>query len=211
VPVALSAAEIDRGRGERFAVRTTRPGDVIAQGWSGSVVRDADGPIGIVIEVSPDQTEAFAVRVDVVRRLMAAAPAKAAPAEARALPAIGLLAGTAADPATPLDRILGAGALVTPTRRTVMLVAAFPVARPVHRVALSTEGDGNRIEGLGLATEAGAEGWVDAAFCRAAPRSEGVASENLACPMLQRTVSRVRILVKTATNAPITLAGLVLD
>jgi hypothetical protein len=89
-------------------------------------------------------------------------------------------------------------------------VAAFPVARPVRRVALSGEGDGNRIEGLGLATEAaGAEGWVDAAFCRAAPQGSG--SKSLACPMLQRTVSRVRILVKTATNAPITLAGLVLD
>ena len=203
VPVARRASVMDAGRGEVFTVRPTIASDLVMKGWSGSVVRDAAGPLGIVFEVDPDRNEAYAVRVDAIRRLMVAGASPAPPVAATARPAIGVLAGITDDLARGPDLVLGAGWQVTPVKRTVVFVVAFQQPTPVRRVTLAAvSGDANRIEGIGVATQAeGADGWVDTAFCRV-PEGDGDA---ITCPLLQHTVGRMRVVVKTTSDAPIVL------
>jgi hypothetical protein len=210
VPVARRASAMDAGRGELFTVRPSLASDRVMKGWSGSVVRDAAGPIGIVFEVDPDHNEAYAVRVDVIRRLMATAatPVPQAAAAEATRPAIGVLAGTTDDPASGPDLVLGTGWHVTPLKRTVVFVVAFRQPTTLRRVTLAAAGGaGNRIEGLGIATQAeGTDGWLDAGFCRT-PEGSGA----VACALLQRTVDRMRLVVKTASDAPIVLTGLTVE
>ena len=116
------------------------------EGWSGSVVRDAYGPIGIVFEVNPKTNEAFAVRVDVIRRLMASGAPQTAAAIRNAgstPPAIGVLAGVTDDPARGPDLVLGAGWRVTPVKRTVVFLAAFQRPTSVSGVALAAADGGS--------------------------------------------------------------------
>ncbi len=204
VPVSRRASAMDAGRGELFTVRPTLPADKVMKGWSGSVVRDRAGPVGIVFEVDPDQNEAYAVRIDVVRRLMASAPVPQKSADSPKF-AIGVLAGTTADPASGPDRVLGSGWHVTPVKRTVVFVVAFKQPTPLRRVALGA--DGNQIEGLGIATQSdGSDRWIDAGYCRPPPGGGTVT-----CQLLQRTVDRVRLVVKTAADAPIVLNDLAIQ
>lgn len=206
VPVARHASVMDRAKGDLFSVRPVLPSDRIMKGWSGSVVLDRDGPLGIIFDVDPDHNEASAVRVDAIRRLMATAPARAAgPAASDTKAAIGVLAGVTDDPRAGPDRVLGSGWHVTPVRRTVVFVVAFPQPRALREISLlSDKQAGNTISGLGVAVEAeGSDDWLDLAFCRAANGSDAVA-----CPMLQHTVERIRVLVKAANDSPLVLKGL---
>jgi hypothetical protein len=203
VPVARRASVIDAGRGDVFTVRPTIASDRVMKGWSGSVVRDAAGPLGVVFEVDPDRNEAYAVRTDVIRRLMVAGASPGTPAAAATRPAIGVLAGITDDLARGPDLVLGTGWQVTPVKRTVVFVAAFQQPTPVHRVTLAVaSGGANHIEGLGVATQAeGADSWIDTAYCRV-PEGGGDA---ITCPLLQHTVGRMRVLVKTTSDAAIVL------
>jgi hypothetical protein len=206
VPVARRASAMDAGRGEVFTVRPTIASDQVMKGWSGSVVRDATGPLGIVFEVDPDRNEAYAVRVDAIRRLMAAVASPVPPAARVSQVAIGVLAGTTDDPARGPDLVLGRGWQVTPVKRTVVFIVAFPGPTPVRRVTLEApNSEANRIDGVGVATQAdGSDDWVDTAFCKAPDSSGG----SIACPLLQHTVRRMRIVVKTTSDGPIVLKGL---
>ncbi len=207
VPVARRASAMDAGRGELFTVRPLLPSDRIMEGWSGSVVKDQVGPIGIVFRVDPDHNLAYAVRVDMIRRLMATAqPVPPSPETSAIHPAIGVLAGSTVDTTDGPDLVLGTGWRVTPAKRTVVFVVAFPRPTPVRRVSLMADGSGtNSIAGIGIATqEEGADGWVDMAFCRAS-QAGGSA---IACDMLSHTVDRMRLVVKTASDAPILLKEL---
>jgi hypothetical protein len=208
LPVARRASAMDAGRGELFTVRPSLASDRVMKGWSGSVVRDSVGPIGIVFAVDPDHNEAYAVRVDVIRRLMATAATPQAAAAEATRPAIGVLAGTTDDPASGPDLVLGTGWHVTPVKHTVVFVVAFRRPTTLRRVTLAAAGGaGNRIEGLGIATQAeGTDGWLDAGFCRTPDGSNAVA-----CALLQRTVDRVRLVVKTANDASIVLNGLAVE
>jgi hypothetical protein len=208
VPVARRASAMDAGRGEVFTVRPSLASDRLMKGWSGSVVRDAEGPIGIVFAVDPDTNEAYAVRVDVIRKLMAAtrsAPSATKGAEMPRL-AIGVLAGTTDDPTDGPDLVQGSGWHVTPMKKTVVFVVTFPQPTPIRSVALAAIGSPvNHIEGLGIATQAeGADRWVDTAFCRS-PTSGGDA---IKCLLSQRTVLRLRLVVMMASNTPIVLHNL---
>lgn len=212
VPVIRRASEMDAGGGEIFAVRPTIELDRVMEGWSGSVVRDAYGPIGIVFEVNPKTNEAFAVRVDVIRRLMASGAPQTAAAIRNAgstPPAIGVLAGVTDDPARGPDLVLGAGWRVTPVKRTVVFLAAFQRPTSVSGVALAAaDGGSNGIVGLGIAAQPeGSDDWVETGFCRAPEVHAGA----VFCPMLRHTVSRLRILVKSLNDAPIVLNNFALE
>jgi hypothetical protein len=209
VPVSRRASAMDAARGEVFAVRPQLESDKVMKGWSGSVVRDATGPIGIVYEVDPTSNEAYAVRVDVIRRLMAAQPPGPATAAGVAMPpAIAVLEGTTDDTRRGPSQLQGSGWFVTPRQRTVVFVVGFPQPVQVRSIGLaSVTNTDNRLEAIGIATQAeGTEGWIDSAFCR---MHEAEAA--IACPLLQHTVSRIRILVKTATDAPIGLNRLTIQ
>lgn len=215
VPVARRASHMDSGGGERFAVRPVLEADHVAKGWSGSMVRDGEGPLGVVVEVDPENNEAYAVRVDVVRRLMEGAAAvpsgpAATSGAARPLPALVVLAGTTVDPANGPDQVAGTGAAgwrVEPSRRTVVFTAAFAVPAQIRRVTLGTApGSPNGIEAVDVATQAeggNGEEWTSANYCKA-PAADATA---LSCPFLARTVVRVRVVVRTRTGDPILLSG----
>lgn len=212
VPVMRRASVMDAGRGEVFTVRPSIASDQVMKGWSGSVVRDASGPLGIVFEVDPDHNEAYAVRTDVIRRLIAAAaqaPSGSPAAKgSMAHPAIGVLAGTTEDSFNGPELVSRTGWHVTPVSRTVVFVAVLPRPTSIRQVALVAEGAANRVEGIGIATKGeGADAWVDVAFCRVPAAGSGV----ITCPFLQRTVDRVRFVVKTTSNAPVVLNGLRLE
>ena len=175
-------------------------------------MRDASGPLGIVFEVNPKTNEAFAVRVDVVHRLMTESKSQTGPSIGDAgsnRPAIGVLAGVTDDPARGPDLVLGAGWRVTPVRRAVVFLAAFPKPTSVRRVTLAAaDGGSNRIVGLGIATQTeGADDWVDTGFCRT---PEGKARA-VFCAISPRTISRMRILVKSLDDAPIVLNKFALE
>jgi hypothetical protein len=211
IPVARRASAMDAAGGGTFSVRPSLPGDLISKGWSGSVVRDADGPIGIVIEVSGDQTEARAVRVDVIRRLMAAAaPAHRADPSAPSgpPPAMASLAGDTLDPASgPQQSLAGSGAawVVRPSHRVAVLTATFALPRQISVVALGTGNlPPNAVTSLDVDTRAAPSeaDWTDAIYCQA---REGAA---LKCRFLARTVRVVRLVIRTASDAPISIVGL---
>lgn len=212
VPVSRRASVIDRNNGALFAVRPKVPGDVVRKGWSGSVVLDGQGPLGIVFEVDPEGNEAFAVRVDVIRGLMANAPSTSSgtAGETRPRPTFATLAGTTLDPAAGPDQLnAGPGRFwqVAPKQHTVALLLRFPTPQQIRQVRLTSDSGPNGIDAVDVSTQAGAgvEGWTSANYCRAA------AGNTTTCRFLQRTVIGVRILVKTRNNEPISLGSLAVE
>lgn len=213
VPVTRRASAMDAGGGELFTVRPTLQADRVVKGWSGSIVRDADGPLGVVFEVDPDHNEAYAVRVDVVRGLIAAASARTTPSHVGAVvsrPAIAVLAGTTIDPANGPEQGLadsGSAWRVVPIRHAVVFTASFATPVEIREVSVGNPTtSANRIEAIGISTQAaaGMDDWTDANYCRA----QGGAP--LTCRFLARTVLRLRVFVKTTNDDPIALAGLFL-
>ena len=215
VPVSRRASVIDRRGGGLFAVKPKLQADEVRKGWSGSVVLDAEGPLGIVYEA--DETggnEAYAVRVDVIRELMAAAPAgnSASPAKAPPRPALAVLAGSTLDPAAGPDQLLSSGGQpwqVRPKRRAVVFTVRFGRPVQIHQLQLASRETGpNRIEAIDVSTQAegGASSWISANYCRAP-----AGAVRVSCRFLVRTVSSVRVLVKTRSDDVIGLQSLAVE
>jgi hypothetical protein len=100
VPVHWRAAAQDAEGGSIFTVTPANSDDRIVKGWSGSVVLDKDGLLGIVYEVDAAHNEAYAVRADRIRELLdAARPQTGSTAQSTlaAAPVVSLV-GTTPDP-----------------------------------------------------------------------------------------------------------------
>lgn len=220
VPVERRAERMDQHNGEIFAVAPLNPEDKFAKGWSGSVVRDSYGPIGIVFSVDPERNEANAVRIDAVRRLLAGkpisptkAPPNAAAAEtpqAEASPASATsLIGSTVDPDHGPDQIFGdddAYWLVRPARKAVSFLVAFNALRPIHSVELRyKEKEDTLVSGIEIRTSASPTGddWVPMGFCKASSDNK----RQLSCPIIGATVQRVQVILSTSDNDPIKLSG----
>ena len=207
VPVTRRASVIDSHGGSVFAVAQTRPGEPFAKGWSGSVVLDKDGPVGIVYEVSEAGDEAYAVRVDIVRDLMAAAP-KPASAARRLAPTVAVEAGSTVDPANGPDQIVNAGGTywrVAPKRHSLVFSLIFPAPIQLQRIDLSLASDPqNQVAGLDISSKATGNDaeWTWANYCK--PR-EG---DRVSCRFLLRTVSALKVQLQTTTDAPLTIRSM---
>jgi hypothetical protein len=211
VPVMRRASVMDADGGRLFSVIPLLPSDQLGKGWSGSVVRDRTGPLGIVFEVSEDGGVAKAVRIDVVRDLLseASAEAPAPPPANPARPAIAVLAGTTDGPAAGPDLIdAEMGWHVLPRRRTVVFTASFPSPTQLRQVRLAVGvGSANRIRELDVSTQdAAGANWIDGNYCRAP--EDGAA---VTCRFLVRTVTRLRLVVKLSTDDPVTLNGFAVE
>ena len=177
------------------------------KGWSGSVVKDEDGPIGIVFEVHPEQNEAYAVRVDVIRRLMAAADAVPRAPLKHAVPAMAGMAGMTLDAeAGPQQSLAGSGSAwrVQPDRNVVALVATYGAPLQLSEVTVAAvRPAGNALAALDVSTQAGPEesDWTDAAYCPAQ------AGGSVTCRFLVRTVTRVRLVARLVSNTPTAIGG----
>ena len=161
VPVTRRAASIDGVGGGLFAVRPSLASDQIKKGWSGSVVRDAEGPLGIVYEVNAEHNEAMVVRVDVIRRLMDSAPKQNSSALLSSVfsaPTIVGLLGTTMDPETGPQRCLfgsGSSWIVQPNNSTVALIATFASPIQLHEVSIQNNAQGGQLMGVDVANSGG--------------------------------------------------------
>jgi hypothetical protein len=206
VPVRQLANQIDAGGGELFSVELTGPGEV-AEGWSGSVVMDGEGPLGIVFAVQ-GKTVALAVRIDAIRRLIDS-KRPAAPSRLEVPSNVGeivLLAGSTPNEGYNPDKFLrGAGNWhVVPSGRQVAFALYYH--QPIHlggvRLAFDPTG-GNAVEGIDIATSDSVtpNEWQSLNFCRAKTKT---GSLNCAA---NAVVSRIRVTLNTANNDALTLSG----
>lgn len=65
VPVRVRQALMDTDQGSQFIVQPTNSKDRVVDGWSGSVIEDQEGPVGMLIKAT-----GLAVRMDVIRQLI---------------------------------------------------------------------------------------------------------------------------------------------
>jgi hypothetical protein len=207
INVQLSSTLIEASGGALFSVHPVRASDQIQKGWSGSVVLDDDGPVGIVFDTFANDNEAGAVRVDAIRQLMArAALQRRNIGNQSALTALALVYGHADAAGLGPSSVLGSGDgdwKITADRKAIVIVMKLPDLTKVQGVVLET-GNANDLTSLGVgrsASEAG-EDWIDAASC--APQGMSV----IECRLLPATVRRLRIVLRTRTDAPIDLRAL---
>ena len=206
VPVTRRASVINSHGGSVFAVAETGPGEPFREGWSGSVVLDNDGPVGIVFEVSDKGDEAYAIRVDVIRDLMAGAPAPSASVET-AKPSVVVETGSTVNPARGPDQIVGDGTsywLVRPIKRSVVFTLHFPTPVQLQRVDLAAGmALRNQVTGLDISTKATTSDpdWTWANYCK--PQGDDGAN----CHFLARTVSDLKIRLTTMTDASLAVVS----
>lgn len=208
VAVTRRATRIDGHGGDMFAIGLLNPADRVAQGWSGSAVLDASGPLGIVVNADPERGEALVLRIDMVNRL-AARQGRAA--SAGALPAGQILAGTTVDPAHDLSEALSpaAGApgwTVLPERRAVVFTLAYAQPVQLRRFRLTAAmGEGlGQVRGFLVATSAEKTGedWLQANYCAA-----GAEIGAIVCSILPSTVRRLKVTLNAVDNRPLRILG----
>jgi hypothetical protein len=210
VPVRWRAAATDSGAGSIFTVEPSNPADRIVKGWSGSVVVDDDGLLGVVFEVDPERNEAYAVRSDVIRGLVDAARPKstaAATTDSAEAPVV-QLAGSTPDPSHGPNDIYRSGDAAwkaVPSQGRISFMVVFD--KPVHlkgvALGLSYAGDGP--SGMEVAVSAGpdSDNWTSLNYCSIA---RGDAS--IRCSVVTSTVSRVRVTLKTGDDSAMVLSSL---
>jgi hypothetical protein len=210
VPVRWRSAAADSGAGSIFTVEPSNPADRIVKGWSGSVVLDDDGLLGIVFEVDPVRNEAFAVRADLIRGLVDAARpntttvAQAAPIEAPVVQ----LAGSTPDPSHGPNDIYRTGDSAwkaVPSQGRISFMVVFD--KPIHlnAVALSFSSEENAPSGMDVAVSAApdSDNWASLNYC---PIAKGDTS--IRCVVVTSTVRKIRVTLKTDDDSAMTLSSL---
>jgi len=194
--------------GSVFSVQPTDPKDIIKKGWSGSVVLDDDGLLGIVIEVDEASNEAYAVRADVIRALInAARPGSTSAEKATSLEApVVQLVGSTPDPAHGPSDIYqegNSGWNAVPEKGRIAFMVVFD--KPIHLkgVALGFSSAQNTLSGMDVAVVAASnsDAWASLNYC---PFPNGDVS--IRCSVVVSTVSKVRVTLKTANDSTIVLS-----
>jgi hypothetical protein len=220
VRVRRSASHIDVAQGEIFSVV---PVDAVAvkKGWSGSVVEDDNGPLGIVVSVDPKNNEVAAIRVDVVRRLIDQASAgpmtdrlrigsvKHAYDNGPTERAITVLSGSTIDPVHGADQLLSAGGSswhVTPVGRKVVFVISYRQPVQIRHVRLAFNAESlQSIKGVDVAVSDSLESetWGSLNYCRM-PDDHAM----IECPVIPSTVTNIRISLNTKNDERIAVLSL---
>jgi len=210
VPVRWRAAAQDADGGSIFTVTPANADDRIVKGWSGSVVLDNDGLLGIVFEVDPASNEAYAVRADRIRELVDAARPQARTATQNMLTAAPVvsLAGTTPDPSHGPNDIYRAGDAawnVVPAQGKISFLVTFTSSIHLRGVALTYASEQNVVVGVEVAASAapGSQDWTSLNYC---PIAAG--DRSIRCNVVTSTVSRVRVTLKTNSDNALMLSGL---
>lgn len=211
VPANLGAANRDLAGGEFFLVRLDGVTEEASEGWSGSAVLDADGPIGLVQRLAPDsRRDLIALRMDIVRRLMQAAP-PAVTAAPSAKPIVDLTKGS-----TVVSPVRGGGQAlldgtgiwrIRPSAGRIDFSLTF--AKPVDlRGAVLTFGaqSAKSVKGAGLET-VGDLAYPDAVGDRPYQRRIGEQAA-YTFHVAPRTIRQIRFSVGTEGNESIDLTNL---
>ncbi len=214
VPVRARAASIDSDQGSMFTVQPTVAKDRVVKGWSGSIIVDEDGPLGMVVKVDDERNEAFAVRADVIRQLIDSSRAKTRPAvtrTSRTAPPIILTTGSTADASSTPGAMFapdGPGWNVVPKDRQIAFVVVLETPIRLQRVCLSFKSTANSVEGMDIAVSQAVDGygWESLKYC-SADGGHGA----ITCSILPSTASNIRLSLKTSTDAQIALSRLTIE
>jgi hypothetical protein len=214
VPVRARAASIDSDKGSMFTVQPTVAKDRVIKGWSGSVIVDEDGPLGMVVKVDDERNEAFAVRADVIRQLIDSSRAK--PQQAinqtnRTFPPIILTTGSTPDASsTPAAMFApgGQGWNVVPKNHQIAFVVVLESPIRLQSIRLSFKSTTSSVEGMDIAVSQAVDGtgWESLKYCRAVG-----GSGTINCSILAATVTRIRLSLKTSADGQVALSGLTIE
>jgi hypothetical protein len=213
VPVRWRAAAADSAGGSIFTVEPSNSADRIVKGWSGSVVLDDNGLLGIVFEVDPECNEAYAVRADIIRGLVDAARLSTiAVAETPSSQAsVVQLLGSTPDPAHGPNDIYRSGDAAwkaVPSQGRIVFMVVFD--KPIHLkgVALSFLSEENTLAGMDVSVSAapGSDSWDSLNYCTIAKGERAIR-----CAVVTSTVRKVRVTLKTASDGAIVLSSLAIS
>jgi hypothetical protein len=210
VPVRWRAAAADSAGGSIFTVEPSNPADRIVKGWSGSVVLDDNGLLGIVFEVDPASNEAYAVRADAIRGLIDAARPNAARAvkAPSAEASVVQLAGSTPDPSRGPNDIYKSGDAAwkaVPSQGRISFLVVFDTPIHLKGVSLGLSYAGDAPSGMDVAVGAApdSDNWASLNYC---PIAKGDSS--IRCAVVTSTVSKVRVTLKTGDDGAIVLSSL---
>jgi hypothetical protein len=210
VPVRWRAASQDAAGGSIFTVAPANAEDRIVKGWSGSVVLDKDGLLGIIYEVDAARNEAYAVRADQIRELLDAARPQTRTAVRSTLLAAPVvsLAGATPDPSHGPNDIYHSGDAawkVVPTQGRISFLVTFSAPIHLQGVALTYASEQNAPRGMDVAVSAApdSEDWTSLNYC---PIAAEVGS--IRCDVVTSTVSKVRVTLKTNSDDALMLSAL---
>ena len=206
VPVRVRQALMDTDQGSQFIVQPTNTKDRVVDGWSGSVIEDQEGPVGMLIKAT-----GLAVRMDVIRQLIDASTGTRKPiSPGHTLPPAILTVGSMADAASTtasLFAVDGPGWNILPKGSSIVLVIVPETAIRLQRIRLSYKSASNSVVGLYIAVGSGGDsGWEALQSCPA----DG-ASGTIVCPILPASVTQIQLTLKTSGSGPVSLSGLSIE
>ena len=206
VPVRVRQALMDTDQGSQFIVQPTNPKDRVVDGWSGSVIEDTEGPVGMLIKAT-----GLAVRMDVIRQLIDASSGTRKPiALGHNAPPVILTVGSMADARSTtvaLFAVDGPGWNVLPKGSAIILVIVPETAIRLQRIRLSYKSATNFLVGMYIAVgDGGDNGWETLRTCPA----DG-ASGTIVCSVLPASVTHLQLTLKTSGTGPVSLSGLSIE
>lgn len=232
IPIELAATRTDLRRGEVFGVKPTAASVNVEKGWSGSPITDAQGMIGIVVDVDPDTGIATAVRADAIADLLARArhdveivrppttPVGAKSTSPTRLPTPGSAgveqldirvgSGETVDPAqgpTEIFSATGAGWTVRPKAGTVAFDLLARNERTFERVSLAV-GAAGRVADIEVAVEVAGGGRDEKTFLPIRTCKAAATVVDLSCAFLAQTRRTMRISLRVSGTEPLSLKAL---
>jgi hypothetical protein len=208
VPVRARAARIDQEQGTLFSVQPTIAKDLVVKGWSGSIIVDEEGPLGMVVQVDDERNEAIAVRADAIRQLIDSTLPSTVTASAVSpnIPTIILTAGSTADTDSNSQQMFasgGPGWIVVPKDHRIVFIVLRETPIRLQGVRLRVRSKADSIAGMDIAVSPAADRdeWESLKYCLGA-----AGAETLTCSVLGSTVSVFRVSLKTTTEAPLALS-----
>jgi len=209
VPVERAASRIDSAGGEIFSIRP-RGADRVMQGWSGSVVRDQQGPLGVVFSVDGTSNEAFAVRVDVLNRLKRQEVSKQKASSRFTQVAVSL--GETIDPAAGPGGVLDARRppwRVKPVGRRISIVITADRAQTFQRVIVSQAIE-EKAAISAVEIEAGLRP-QDQDFISLRTCAVENPVSTISCAFLEQSRSIVRVSMRIISDGPVAIRSIQLD
>jgi len=202
--VVRTASRIDKGGGEFFAVRPVDEMVRFGKGWSGSIVLDDEGPVGVVFEA--EEQEASVVRVDVLARLK---PVAAAASTAEPPTRLTVLTGETVDPAQGPSGMMDARRppwTVKPAQRRVEFTVGYSKARPLTGVAIVLDGTVPRIRSIDVAAGLRGGEFVSIRNCLAS-----APAASLSCRFAEQTREQMRVSIEVDSDDPLQIRNLRMD
>lgn len=201
VPVERTASRIDSAGGSKFAVRPKDSREQLTKGWSGSIVKDAEGPVGVVVDV--EGSEALAVRIDVLGGLTSRPPAT--PAATRQFNRFIVLRGRTPDPAAGPAGTTDASKpawRVEPQNGQVVIALSSNREQAMREVIVEQDGEGSPAL-ISVAVEVGLSGQAEGDFValRTCPLRE--AGRQIACAFVEQARRDIRLAIQA--SGPLTI------